>query len=96
MEKLKKLWLHGRYKEKMDYIQKQKMLWRSRRSVLELDLYFEQFIKSGKFDQLSDKELSSYNEILQMEDGDILLLLQGKANLLNNDIQSIIDQIRYK
>lgn len=80
----------------MDYIQKQKMLWRSRRSVLELDLYFEQFIKSGKFDQLSDKELSSYNEILQMEDGDILLLLQGKANLLNNEIQSIIDQIRYK
>lgn len=78
----------------MDYVTKQKMLWRSRRSMLELDLFFERFIQSGKFDALNDNELSLYNELLQMDDNDILLLFQGKARLSVAPVQEIIDQIR--
>jgi antitoxin CptB len=78
----------------MDYIKKQKMRWRSRRSMLELDLYFDRFITSGKFDKLSDEELDSYNELLQMDDNDILFLFQGTVRLSDMKIQNIIDQIR--
>ncbi|MCC2645554.1 MAG: gltA, partial [Burkholderiales bacterium] len=75
----------------MDYIEKQKMRWRSRRSMLELDLYFDRFIRSGKFDSLSDKELEDYNELLKMEDSEIILLFQGKVRLSNKEIQVLID-----
>lgn len=78
----------------MDYVKKQKMRWRSRRSMLELDLYFERFIESGKFDELSDKELTYYNELLEMEDNDMLLLFQGKVRLSDEGIQALINQIR--
>jgi antitoxin CptB len=78
----------------MDYVSKQKMRWRSRRSMLELDLFFEQFIESGQFDQLSDTQLGSYGELLQMEDGDLLLLFQGKVRLSCPDIQELIDKVR--
>jgi succinate dehydrogenase flavin-adding protein (antitoxin of CptAB toxin-antitoxin module) len=77
----------------MDYIEKQKMRWRSRRSMLELDLYFDRFIRSGKFDSLSDKELEDYNELLKMEDSEIILLFQGKVRLSNKEIQVLIDNI---
>lgn len=62
--------------------------------MLELDLYFERFIQGGKFDELSDKELTDYNELLEMEDGDILLLFQGKVILSDEGIQALINQIR--
>lgn len=78
----------------MDYVSKQKMLWRSRRSMLELDLYFERFINRGRFNDLSDAELLNYNELLKMEDEDLILLFQGKVSLENNDIQEIIEQIK--
>lgn len=78
----------------MDYIKKQQMRWRSRRSILELDLCFDKFIQSGDFDLLSDAQLCAYNELLEMDDGDLLLLFQGKANLAEENLQSIIDKIR--
>lgn len=78
----------------MDYVAKQKMLWRSRRSILELDLFFERFIQSGKFNALSENELGLYNELLQMDDEDILQLFQGKVSLIDEDMQRIVDQIR--
>lgn len=78
----------------MDRIKKQKMRWRSKRSLLELDLLFERFIVSGKFDKLSDQELNNYDELLEMEDSDILLLLQGSATLPDTKIQNLVDQIR--
>jgi succinate dehydrogenase flavin-adding protein (antitoxin of CptAB toxin-antitoxin module) len=78
----------------MDYIAKQKMRWRSRRSMLELDLFFDRFIQSGQFDTLSETQLKYYNELLQMDDGDIMLLFQGNAKLPNEGLQHIIDKIR--
>ena len=62
--------------------------------MLELDLFFERFIQAGKFDALSDAELDFYNELLQMDDGDILQLFQGKIRLVHRGIQQIVDQIR--
>jgi antitoxin CptB len=80
----------------MGYVEKQKMRWRSRRSMLELDLYFDRFISNGNFDKLSDKELTNYDELLEMDDNDLLLLLQGKVRLSHKEVQGLIDTIRYE
>lgn len=69
------------------------MRWRSRRSMLELDLYFERFIQSGKFDALGNEELNYYGELLQMDDNDLLLLFQGEATLADKVMQGLVNAI---
>lgn len=78
----------------MDYIAKQKLKWRSRRSLLELDLYFDAFIQNGCFDNLDDKGLHYYSHLIEMEDEDLLLLLQGKIVSVNKALQQLIDSIK--
>ena len=77
----------------MDYISREKLKWHSRRSMLELDLYFDRFIKSKIFTQLSENELLSYRYILTLEDDELLELLQKKATLENVAHQEIINKI---
>jgi succinate dehydrogenase flavin-adding protein (antitoxin of CptAB toxin-antitoxin module) len=69
--------------------------------MLELDLQFAKFIQVGGLNQLNDEELNGYNQLLEMDDGDLLLLLQGnqlRTNELCNNVtpcmQSVINQIR--
>jgi succinate dehydrogenase flavin-adding protein (antitoxin of CptAB toxin-antitoxin module) len=61
--------------------------------MLELDLYFERFIKSGKLDMLSAIELKVYEELLTLEDSELLLLLQGSLVLENQAMQKLVDNI---
>jgi antitoxin CptB len=77
----------------MDYIVQERLKWRSRRSLLELDLFFERFIQSGEFAQLSSQELLNYQYILTLEDGDLLLLLQGKQICAIAAAQNLINKI---
>jgi succinate dehydrogenase / fumarate reductase iron-sulfur subunit/antitoxin CptB len=75
-------------------INKQKLKWRSRRSLLELDLYFECFLQKNGLEQLTDNELWAYHELLEFEDGDLLLLFQGKERLVSHLQQTVVDKIR--
>jgi succinate dehydrogenase flavin-adding protein (antitoxin of CptAB toxin-antitoxin module) len=77
----------------MDYVSKEKLKWRSRRSMLELDLFFDRFILTGKFEQLSEKEFVAYQQLLELDDGDLLALFQGKDKLEDNDMQSLVCKI---
>jgi succinate dehydrogenase flavin-adding protein (antitoxin of CptAB toxin-antitoxin module) len=52
--------------------------------MLELDLYFDRFIKYGKLDALSEVELNAYADLLELEDNKLLLLLQGNLVLENH------------
>lgn len=72
----------------------EKLKWRSRRSLLELDLFFDSYIKSGKLDMLSSEYLNVYNVLLELEDGELLLLFQGKVTLDDDKLQYLIDEIR--
>ena len=71
----------------------EKLKWRSRRSMLELDLYFNTFIENGKLDLLSEKELDFYASLLEFDDGEILLLFQKKITTHSENIQKLIDSI---
>jgi len=78
----------------VDYIVKEKLKWRSRRSMLELDLYFDNFIKQGGLDKLSEDEYLGYEKLLTLDDGDLLLLLQGTESLVDKGLQNLVDKIR--
>ena len=56
-----------------------RLQWRSRRSMLELDLYFAKFIDTHGLAQLSSQQLDTYEVLLEMDDSDLLPLLQGKS-----------------
>ncbi len=77
----------------MNHVQKQKLLWRSRRSILELDLYFNRFIESGLFDKLTSEELMLYKDILTYEDQYLLSLFSRNIVTDNKEIQSLINKI---
>ena len=71
----------------------QKLLWRSKRSMLELDLYLNRFIEYGLFNKLTDNELILYNEILSYDDQYLLLLFSENVKSENSDIQLLINKI---
>lgn len=77
----------------MDYVSVEKLKWRSRRSMLELDLYFDRFIKGGHFASLTDAELQGYQHLITFDDGDLLLLFQGKEQLEDQSLQALVDKI---
>ncbi len=74
-------------------INKEKLKWRSRRSMLELDMFFDKFIQNNGLELLTNVELYAYQNILTLDDGYLLSLLQGKS--YNNDEieQAVIDKI---
>ena len=78
----------------MDYSLGQ-LKWRSRRSILELDLYFDKFIKNGYLDKLNQNELDIYNNLLNMDDSDILLMIQGFLPIDDDIMQTLINKIRF-
>lgn len=78
----------------MDYSVGQ-LKWRSRRSILELDIYFDKFIQNGYLDKLNQVELDTYNNLLNMDDSDILLMIQGLLPVNDNIMQDLIDKIRF-
>lgn len=77
----------------MAIINKGKLKWRSKRSILELDLFFDKFIQSDGIDSLSEDDLNTYAKLLDLEDCDLLLLFQGRKRLLDADMQKIVDKI---
>lgn len=77
----------------MDYVAVEKLKWRSRRSMLELDLYFDRFIQCGDFGRLSESELLQYEYLLTLDDGDLLQLFQGKEVLADGQLQRLVIKI---
>ncbi len=73
-----------------------KLKWRSRRSILELDLYFDAFIKRSGLENLSIEELHIYAKLLELEDGYLLLLFQGKETMASLVEQKLVDKIRIR
>ena len=76
------------------YMQIEKLKWHSRRSTLELDLFFDRFLQNNGLDKLSHSELFAYQTILEYEDSELSLLLLGDCKLEDQNLQSMIDKIR--
>ncbi len=80
----------------MDYVAFQKLKWHSRRSILELDICFDNFIQNGGLDKLDETELLAYQELLECDDSDLMVLLLGNDVVDDEVTQRVVDKIRLK
>jgi antitoxin CptB len=73
--------------------EKDRIRWRSRRGVLELDLVLERFL-AGQFNALTQDELEVYKDLLLLPDNDLLDLVNGKLDLQDVDQQAMVHKLR--
>lgn len=71
----------------------ERLKWRSRRSMLEVDLYLDKFILAKGLQTLDAAELKCYAELLEMDDWSFLSLLQGAIKTDDIIVQNVIDKI---
>ena len=62
----------------MKGIEIERLKWRSRRGLLELDIIFERFWKNAG-DELGEAEAAALERLLQLPDNDLLDLVMGRA-----------------
>ena len=67
--------------------------WRSRRGMLELELLLLPFTQT-QLAKLSDSQLQDYEALLECEDWDIFDWLQNRADPVDSQVCSIVDEIR--
>ncbi|WP_051710870.1 FAD assembly factor SdhE [Andreprevotia chitinilytica] len=77
----------------IDEVELKRILWRSRRGLLELDLQLERFV-NGAFQGLSAAELEDYRRLLLLPDQDFLEYLNGKAECPDVTLRAIIERIQ--
>lgn len=70
-----------------------RLKWRSRRSMLEVDLYLDRFIFLGGLEKLTADELASYTLLLELSDWDFLALLHGSQRCNDIVMQNVIKKI---
>jgi antitoxin CptB len=77
----------------MDRAALERLKWRSRRGLLELDLVFERFWKAGGT-RLSDEDAAALEKLLAMPDNDLLDLVMGRAHAAGGDLAAIVEKLR--
>ncbi|KXW56852.1 FAD assembly factor SdhE [Ferrovum sp. PN-J185] len=63
----------------LDKNRKERILWRSRRGLLEMDLLLERFL-SKHLDTLTEEEITVYDGFLQLSDNDFLDMAMGRKD----------------
>jgi succinate dehydrogenase flavin-adding protein (antitoxin of CptAB toxin-antitoxin module) len=71
----------------------ERLRWRSRRGLLELDLILTRFL-DAKIETLSQNEIGILDEVLRLSDNDLLDLLMGRVDCPDQRIKRMIDMIR--
>jgi antitoxin CptB len=70
----------------------ERLKWRSRRGLLELDLVFERFWKRTG-DRLDDAEAAALERLLRLPDNDLLDLVMGRAEA-PEDLRDLVHKLR--
>ena len=73
-------------------MQKNRLLWASRRGMLELDLLLQPFVENH-YDLLSDDDKHQFHLFLELEDQQLSQWLVYKEKAADNNIQRIVDII---
>ena len=72
---------------------KNRLVWASRRGMLELDLILQPFTENH-YDSLQESDQLLYQEFLECEDQNLLLWLMGREVASHPDTQRIVQIIR--
>jgi antitoxin CptB len=81
-----------RVEVEMDEVELKRIIWRSRRGLLELDLQLERFV-AEVLPTLSNEELAVYEQVLMLPDWDFLEYVNGKSVCPDADLAVMIARI---
>jgi len=70
----------------------ERLRWRSRRGLLELDIVFERFWK-GAGDGMTDAEAAALEKLLLLPDNDLLDLVMGRAEA-PDELRDMVHKLR--
>ncbi|MSQ89303.1 MAG: hypothetical protein EXR32_08530 [Betaproteobacteria bacterium] len=74
----------------MDLVSRNRLKWKCRRGVLELDLVLQGFIEK----HLQEKDVNSLNELLDLQDIDLWAIVSGRSEEFDSKFQGIVARIR--
>jgi antitoxin CptB len=77
----------------MDRAAVERLKWRSRRGLLELDLVFERFWK-GEGARMTQAEAAALERLLAMPDNDLLDLVMGKTRVGESELAALVEKLR--
>ena len=72
----------------LDPVSMERIRWRCRRGLLELDIVLERFI--GQYASLNTQQKIIFDELLDLPDTGLWDLLSGKESALNDDQHALI------
>ena len=70
-----------------------RLRWRCRRGLLELDLVLERFL-NVHFDQLTNAQKQALARLLDLPDNDLLDMAMGRAEVEDRDCAEIVAMLR--
>jgi succinate dehydrogenase flavin-adding protein (antitoxin of CptAB toxin-antitoxin module) len=71
----------------------ERLRWRSRRGLLELDIILERFWKNAG-DDLSETDAAALERLLQLPDNDLLDLVMGRAQTPDDRLRDMVHKLR--
>ena len=77
----------------MDQRSVERLKWRSRRGLLELDLVFERFW-AGVGSKLDDSQAQALERLLVLPDNDLLDLVMGRAHTPDRALGEMVELLR--
>ena len=77
----------------MDRLQHDRLKWKCRRGLLELDLVLERFLRrEGR--TLSENDAAALSELLEQSDNDLWDLVIGRSDRVDARLRGILAQLR--
>jgi antitoxin CptB len=70
----------------------ERLKWRSRRGLLELDIVFERFWARGA--QMDEGEAAALERLLALPDNDLLDLVMGRAQTAESQLRPMLQRLR--
>ena len=71
----------------------ERLRWRSRRGLLELDIVLERFWKNSG-DALHEADAQALERLLQLPDNDLLDLVMGRAEAPDEQLRAMVKKLR--
>ena len=73
--------------------ERDRIRWHCRRGLLELDLLLDRFV-SQRFEALTADQVEVFTELLEYEDNDLLDMVMGRAEPVNERLNGVLALLR--
>jgi succinate dehydrogenase flavin-adding protein (antitoxin of CptAB toxin-antitoxin module) len=77
----------------MNRVVREKLKWKCRRGLLELDLVLERFLRD-RADELHDAQLARLDALLDLPDNDLWDIVSGRSNRYDPGLADMVARLR--